>query len=112
MSKVFVSYRHVAPDQDLAHHICICLQKRGHEPFIDTRLNVGQRWPEELDGQLRSSKFLLVLLSKNSITSDMVREEVCRAPRMDRVLSAGMRKSEAVALGTQSAHVLGLIYPH
>ncbi len=76
MSKVFVSYRHVSPDQDLAHFLVRSLEEHGHEVFVDTRILMGARWSEEIDRQIRAAQFFLVLLSKESILSDMVRREV------------------------------------
>src|SRR5215813_15522626 len=76
VSKVFVSYRHVSPDQDLAYFIVGSLEERGHEVFVDTRMLMGTRWSDEIDRQIRAAEFFLVLLSKDSILSDMVRREV------------------------------------
>lgn len=53
MSKVFVSYRHVSPDQDLAHFLVHSLEERGHEVFVDRRIPMGTRWYNEIERQLR-----------------------------------------------------------
>jgi hypothetical protein len=76
MSKVFVSYRHVDPDQQLARRLVEALGAAQHGVFSDSRLRVGQRWADEIEKQLRASQFFVVLISAESMRSDMVREEV------------------------------------
>ncbi len=76
MPKIFISYRHVEPDQSLAQFLVDCFQRSGLEVFIDTQMLTGTRWIEEIESQLRSSNFFIVLLSKESIRSAMVRKEV------------------------------------
>ena len=43
---------------------------------MDLNMLVGTRWIEEIQSQLTSSQFFLVLLSAQSILSDMVRREI------------------------------------
>jgi hypothetical protein len=43
MSRVFISYRHVVPDQNLAHYIEHDLKGRQHDVFVDTQMLVGTR---------------------------------------------------------------------
>lgn len=76
MSQVFVSYRHVEPDEGLADRLCAYLVGRGLRVFLDKRIEVGLDWAKEIDRQLRASSFLVVLLSEESIRSDMVRQEI------------------------------------
>ena len=79
MPKVFVSYRHVAPDEECALQLCAFLEREGFDVFIDKRIHVGQRWVEEIDRHLKSSDHFVVLLSADSIRSDMLRQEVADA---------------------------------
>jgi hypothetical protein len=74
--KIFISYRHIEPDQNLAQFLVDCFQRGGLEVFIDHQMLTGTRWIDEIEGQLRSSDFFVVLLSKESIRSAMVRKEV------------------------------------
>lgn len=76
MPKIFISYRHVEPDQSLARFLAESFQRSGLEVFIDTQMLTGTRWIDEIESQLRSSDFFVVLLSKESIRSAMVRKEV------------------------------------
>lgn len=81
---VFISYRHVAPDQDLAHFIEQALKERGQRVFVDTQMLVGTRWVDEIERQLRTADFFVVLLSSESIRSEMVRWEVKLAHQLAR----------------------------
>lgn len=74
--KIFISYRHVEPDQSLAGFLVEHFRQSGLEVFIDRQMLTGTRWIEEIESQLRSSDFFVVLLSKDSIRSAMVRKEV------------------------------------
>ncbi len=76
MTQVFISYRHVQPDEGLAESLCSYLEKRGLAVFLDKHIRMGLDWVQEIDRQLRASGFLVVLLSEASIRSDMVRQEV------------------------------------
>ena len=76
MTQVFISYRHVSPDQDLAGFLEGFLKSRGLDVFIDTQMLVGDRWVEEIERRIRASSFFVALLSADSIRSDMVRQEV------------------------------------
>jgi hypothetical protein len=82
--KVFISYRHVEPDQRLAVALADHLQASGFSVFIDQQMLTGTKWVEEIERQLRSSDFLVVLLSKESIRSAMVRQEVKLAHELSR----------------------------
>lgn len=76
MPKIFISYRHVEPDQSLAGFLVGHFRQKGLDVFIDTQMLTGTRWIVEIESQLRSSDFFVVLLSKDSIRSAMVRKEV------------------------------------
>ena len=76
MADVFISYRHVSPDQDLAAELARYLGDRRVSFFIDTEIRIAEEWVKVIDSELRASKALVVLLSADSIRSDAVRYEV------------------------------------
>jgi hypothetical protein len=76
MAEVFISYRHISPDQDLAARLANYLAKRRVTHFLDTDIRLGQEWVKVIDRELRAAKSLIVLLSPDSIRSDMVRQEI------------------------------------
>jgi len=77
---LFISYkRHVDPDRKLATYLHEFLTAQGHDVFIDGTLRTGEAWLEEIDRQIKASDSLIVLLSKASADSEMVKAEVRRA---------------------------------
>lgn len=76
MSKCFISYRHTKPDEELAHFLEKFLGKYDHNVFLDTQIQLGTEWVKEIERQIKSSDFFIILLSKESILGDMVRQEV------------------------------------
>lgn len=76
MKNIFISYRHVEPDQSLAQSIKNCLDARNLKVFVDTKMIVGTKWVDEIDRQIRAAQFFVVLVSGQSILSDMVRREI------------------------------------
>lgn len=84
MTQVFVSYAHVSPDRDLAAKLLRSLEANGIAAFIDSKIGVGQNWVEQIEVQLRRSTHLVVLLSAQSMKSDMVRREVAMGYRLNK----------------------------
>ncbi len=74
--QIFISYRHVKPDQDLALAIESELSSNGLTVFVDRNMQIGTDWAKEIDRQLKSAQVFIVLLSAESIRSDMVRQEI------------------------------------
>jgi hypothetical protein len=79
-AKVFVCYRqHVEPDERLAHYLYGFLDARGYEVFIDAAIRGGDAWLERIDQEIGTSDLFIVLLSRESADSDMVKAEIRRA---------------------------------
>ena len=76
MADVFISYRHVNPDQQLARELSTYLAARGVTHFLDKEIPIGEEWVSVIERELSASKSLVVLLSCDSILSDMVRQEI------------------------------------
>jgi hypothetical protein len=83
MGQIFISYRHVEPDESLARALVVALDARRHPVFIDARIEVGTRWVAEIERQIRASAYFVVVLSEHSIRSDMVRQEVALAHELE-----------------------------
>jgi hypothetical protein len=82
--KVFISYnRNVEPDEPLALYLYRFLKEHGHIVFIDQAMRTGVEWSQEIQTQIEASDFLLVLLSKASVDSEMVVEGVEYAHRRE-----------------------------
>ena len=82
--RIFISYkRGVCPDEALALELHQRLSN-AHAVFIDQAMAVGTPWAERIDGELKRSDFLLLLLSAASVGSEMVVGEVQTAQRLHR----------------------------
>jgi AAA-like domain/TIR domain len=79
MAEAFISYRHILPDQDLAGELTRSLHNQGIPCFQDTGIKLGENWIQTIESELRACRFLVVLLSAESILSDFLRLEVKRA---------------------------------
>ena len=79
--KVFISYKHAPDDASFAQHIADVLG-RDHDVFVDTRLRPGDTWAKVIERDLRSSDFLIVLVSAAAAASEAVEEEVAIAHRL------------------------------
>jgi len=78
--RVFISYRSQDPDMSLAREFYERVKAAGHQPFMAAEsIKLGERWPERIDRELEKCDYLLLLLSPQSATSEMVTEEVRRA---------------------------------
>jgi len=82
--RVFISYkRGVNPDESLA--LALHEQLRGsHEVFIDQAMAVGTHWAKRIDQELMQADVLLLLLSAESVGSEMVVGEVETAKRLQK----------------------------
>lgn len=76
---IFLSYKRQAqPDEAVALQLYESLRER-HDVFIDQNMLIGTRWAERIENELRQTDFLLVLLSAQSVHSEMVEAEVSTA---------------------------------
>ena len=73
--RIFISYRHVKPDEDLAKVFESELKRNGFQVFVDRNMGIGAEWAGEIDRRLKKVDFFLVLLSEESIRGDRVRQE-------------------------------------
>jgi len=81
-SRLFISYkRDVEPDEPLALKLYQELKQK-HDVFIDQALPVGTRWAERIEEELKQTDFLIVLLSAESIHSELVQLEITTAHQL------------------------------
>ena len=81
--RVFISYRTQEPDKSLAQEFYDHLKEAGHEPFMAAKsIPWGKNWVKRIDQELRRCDYFLLLLSEQSVTSDMVAGEVRTAKKL------------------------------
>ncbi len=75
-TKIFISYkRNVIPDTLVATAVFDAL-RQNHDVFIDTTLQVGEKWAERIQNAIKESDYLIIFLSENSVQSEMVIAEI------------------------------------
>jgi len=80
--RLFISYHHRASqDRGLANYLVENLKRSGQEVFIDFQMPIGTRWADEIERRITWCDYLVVLLSEDSIHSEMVQGEVRCAHR-------------------------------
>lgn len=76
MAKVFISYkRNMEPDTPVATAVYESLRQE-HEVFIDTTIQVGEKWAERIQQAIKESDYLITFLSTHSVNSEMVIAEI------------------------------------
>jgi hypothetical protein len=76
MAKIFISYkRNVTPDTPVATAVFESL-RHNHDAFMDTTLQVGEKWAERIQTAIKESDYLIIFLSENSVHSEMVIAEI------------------------------------
>ena len=79
-TRVFISYRSQSPDSELAEELYQVLKAEGHEVFMAAKsIRLGDNWSQRIDQELEQCDYLVLLLSPESATSEMVTEEIRRA---------------------------------
>ncbi|NEQ49271.1 MAG: TIR domain-containing protein [Leptolyngbya sp. SIO3F4] len=74
--RIFISYkRNVVPDESVAVQLHEALQD-SNSVFIDQQMLVGTRWVEQIENEIRHADILIVLLSAQSVNSEMVLQEI------------------------------------
>lgn len=105
MARIFISYKHTDPDQQLAAALHDAL-KGQHEVFIDTTLTVGMKWAERIENAIKQTDFLITLLSEASVASEMCLAEIETAHHL-----AKSQQGKPVILPVRVAYFEPLVYP-
>jgi hypothetical protein len=75
--RFFISYRRRATDDArLAKLLVDQLRAAGHDVFIDVDIPIGTDWSAEITRRVQWCEYLVVLLSEDSIDSEMVQGEI------------------------------------
>jgi AAA domain-containing protein/TIR domain-containing protein len=78
--RFFISYRRRAEaDQGLANYLLEGLKAAGHDVFIDVEMAIGTDWAKEIAQRIDWCDYFIVLLSDQSVKSEMVQGEIRRA---------------------------------
>ncbi len=80
--KIFISYRHIQPDETLAKRLQESLEAEAAQVYIDFKNTFGEKWAKAIDEALRACDVLLLLLSPESAQSEPVVAEVRTAKQL------------------------------
>lgn len=81
--RVFLSYRNAEPDRSLAQQFYQALTSQGHSVFMaGESIRLGENWAQRIEVELKRCDYLLLLLSEQSATSELVSEQVRRAKEL------------------------------
>jgi hypothetical protein len=89
-NRYFISYRHNSEEEELANYLYQGLRGRGQEVFIDESMLIGTNWVTEIRNRIEWCDIFIVLLSVESIASEMVQAEVRLAARRYRTTKQPM----------------------
>ncbi|MDJ0708397.1 MAG: AAA-like domain-containing protein [Leptolyngbyaceae cyanobacterium MO_188.B28] len=82
-ARVFISYRAQDPDQTLAQTFYQELFAADCQPFLaGSSIQLGELWAQRILQELGQSDYFLLLLSPQSVTSEMVMDEVQHAKEL------------------------------
>src|SRR3954454_15123255 len=74
MPRVFISYSSV--DREVAHTFRGLIEALGYEVWMDAEsIELSRKWRHSIVSGLEGSDWLLVLVSRHSVTSDWVKQE-------------------------------------
>ncbi len=105
MAKIFISYkRNVTPDTPVATTVFEAL-RHNHDVFIDTTIQVGEKWAERIQNAIKESDYLIIFLSENSVHSEMVIAEIETAHH------TGKTNGKPTILPVRLAFSEPLVYP-
>jgi hypothetical protein len=105
-ARVFISYKRDAlPDQEVAVRLYNALSEVA-DPFIDQTIEIGSRWAERIEEEVRRADFLVVLLSACSVQSEMVLQEVESAHHLGKA-----NGGKPVILPVRVAYRESFLYP-
>lgn len=89
MARVFISAAQLEPDAKVAGAFYDQLKSAGHNPFwAAASIKIGEKWSERISEELKSCDYFIVLISKNSLHSDMVTEEVRKVKELQQIRSS------------------------
>jgi formylglycine-generating enzyme required for sulfatase activity len=98
MTQVFISYSR--KDIAFVDHLAADLKKAGLDVWYDVSgIAGGDRWRSEIENGLRTSQFVLVVLSPDAITSEWVEREFLFSSNLKRKIIPLMYRSCELPLG-------------
>jgi TIR domain len=86
MTDIFISY--ASEDRDRARKVASALQACGWSVWWDRNIKAGQAFDQVIEHELETAKSVVVLWSKDSVSSEWVRNEAATAAERDVLVPA------------------------
>lgn len=83
--KIFISYSR--NDTEYVSSLVIALRKQGFEVWFDKNIRTGTDWDDTIEEELKKADALVLILSKTSVASDNVKDEISFAMGLDKPVS-------------------------
>lgn len=83
--KIFISYSR--GDTEYVSSLVIALRKQGFEVWFDKNIRTGTDWDDTIEEELKKADALVLILSKTSVASENVKDEISFAMGLDKPVS-------------------------
>lgn len=83
--KIFISYSR--RDTEYVSSLVYALRKQGFEVWFDKNIRTGTDWDDTIEEELKKADALVLILSKTSVASDNVKDEISFAMGLDKPVS-------------------------
>ena len=107
MAQVFISYSR--KDLDFVEQLASDLKGSGLDVWYDlSNLHGGSRWSKEIESAIRASKYVLIVLSPESVNSKWVEEEFLFASKLNKIIIPLLFKKCKIPFGYHSLHFIDI----
>ncbi len=80
--KIFISYSR--RDTEYVKSLVDALRKQGFEVWFDNNIRTGTDWDDTIESELKNADAIVLILSKTSVASDNVKDEISYAIGLDK----------------------------
>ena len=84
MPDIYISY--ARSESSSASELARAIQQAGFSVWWDRQIMAGDKWANQIEEQLNSAGCVIVLWSRNSVSSDWVREEALYARQLNKLI--------------------------
>lgn len=102
--KVFISYSR--ENRDFAERLVGSLRASGLEVWFDKQIRTGTEWDEVLEQQIKNADHLVIVLSKHSVESDYVKNEMFYAQQNNTMVNLIMIEECSLPLAMARMHYI------
>ncbi|PQB04395.1 toll/interleukin-1 receptor domain-containing protein [Aureitalea marina] len=104
--KVFISYSR--DDQETVIRVVEALRNKGLDVWFDAQINTGTDWDEVLEKQIIEADNMVMFLSKTSVASDYVKNELFFAQQNGTIVNPVLIESCQLPLAMARMHYIDL----